>query len=186
MVALTSLWSPILVSAVLVFVASSVSHTVLNFHGSDYRRLPVEAEIMELLGKHGVSPGDYLFPRPASRAEMKEPSFQEKGKKGPAGLMTLLPLGGNPMGRTFALWFLYCAVIGVFAGYVAGQALSPGASRIAVVRLVAVIAFAGYALALWQDSIWYGRSFVTMLKFTADAVVYALLTGGTFGWLWPK
>jgi hypothetical protein len=186
MVRLTSLWSPILVSAVLVFVASSLSHAVLRVHRADFRKLPVEAEILDLLGRNAVPPGDYLFPRPGSRAEMKEPSFQEKAKKNPMGLMTLMPGGGNPMGRTFALWFLYCAVVGGFAGYVAGHALPPGAGAAAVFRLIAVAAFAGYGLALWQDSIWYGKSFATTLKFTADAVAYAGLTGGAFAWLWPK
>lgn len=186
MVPLTRLWSPILVSAVLVFVASSISHAVVQFHRSDYGRLPVEAEILELLGKRAVPPGDYLFPRAGSRAELNEASFREKWKNGPAGMMTLLPAGGLPMARTYVLWFLYCAVVGSFAGYVAGRALPAGSSAAAVLRVAAVTAFAGYALALWQDSIWYGRSFATTLRFTADAVAYALVTGGAFGWLWPK
>lgn len=186
MVPTTSLWSPILLSAVLVFLASSLSHAVLQLHRSDYKKVPGESEIVDLLRRHAIPPGDYLFPRPGSRAEMQEPAFQEKWKTGPVGLMTLMPGGGRPMGRTFALWFLYCAVGAVFAAHLAGRALPPGAGAGAVFRLVAVAAFAVYALALWQDAIWYGRSFATMLRFTADAVAYAGLTGAAHAWLWPK
>jgi len=38
---------------------------------------------------------------------------------------------------------------------------------------------------LWQMSIWYRRSWSTTLKATLDGVIYGLLTGGAFGWLWP-
>lgn len=186
MVPLTSLWKPILLSAVLAFAASSLSHAVLQLHSSDFRKLPVEDEVMDLLSARSVPPGDYLFPRPGSRAEMRDPSFQQKVKRGPVGLLTLLPEGGNPVGRAFVLWFLWCAVVGGFAAYVAGRALPPGAGFATIFRLVAVAAFAGYALALWQDSIWYGRSFATTLRFTADAVAYAGLTGAAHAWLWPK
>ena len=44
----------------------------------------------------------------------------------------------------------------------------------------------GYAIALWQASIWMGRSWSTTLKGTFDGLIYALLTAGTFGWLWPR
>jgi len=45
--------------------------------------------------------------------------------------------------------------------------------------------FGGYALALLQNSIWYKRAWNFTLKSMADGLVYALLTAGTFGWLWP-
>jgi hypothetical protein len=34
-------------------------------------------------------------------------------------------------------------------------------------------------------SIWYHRSWGTTLRYTVDGLVYALLTAGIFGWLWP-
>jgi hypothetical protein len=91
-----------------------------------------------------------------------------------------------PMGKNLALWFLYSAVVGVFAAYVAGSALPPGAQYARVVRFAAVTAFVGYAVALWQMSIWYRRAWSTTIKATVDGLVYALLTGATFGWLWPR
>ena len=82
-------------------------------------------------------------------------------------------------------WFLYAVVVGVFAAYIAGRALAPGVAYLAVFRFVSATAFIGYALALWQMSIWYRRAWVTTIKATVDGLIYALLTAGVFGWLWP-
>ncbi|MBW2258413.1 MAG: hypothetical protein JRI25_27990 [Deltaproteobacteria bacterium] len=76
-------------------------------------------------------------------------------------------------------------LLGIFAAYVAGRALEPGAHYLAVFRFAGCMAFVGYALALWQNSIWYKRAWSTTLKSSFDGLVYALLTAGTFGWLWP-
>ena len=37
---LAALWLPILLSAVIVFVVSSILHMALPFHKNDYRQLP--------------------------------------------------------------------------------------------------------------------------------------------------
>jgi hypothetical protein len=186
MVSLMSLWIPILVSAVLVFVASALSHSVLQFHRRDYGRLPGEAEVMELLRRLAVPPGDYLFPLAESPKAMKEPGFQEKWKRGPVGLLTALPNGGHPMGRTFALWFLYCVAVGVFAAYITGRAFAAGAGGRDLFLLAGVAAFGGHALAYWPFSIWNGRSWGATLRSTVDALVYGLATGAAFAWLWPR
>jgi hypothetical protein len=91
----------------------------------------------------------------------------------------------NSMVRNLAVWFVYLLVVGVFAAYVAGLALGAGADYLAVFRLTGTVAFAGYALALWQNWIWYSRSLGYTVRTTIDGLVYALLTGGVFGWLWP-
>ncbi len=186
MVPVLSLWVPILLSAAIVFVASSIIHMVLPFHRSDTRKLPDEDGTMDALGKLGLPPGDYHFPCPGSPKELKDPAFVEKMTKGPVGFMTILPSGPPAMGRNLARWFVYCVVVGVFAAYVAGRALSPGAPYLKVFRFAGVTAFTGYALALWQNTIWYRRAWTTTLKSSIDGLVYGLLTAGTFGWLWPR
>ena len=55
-----------------------------------------------------------------------------------------------------------------------------------VFRLAGTVAFIGYALALWQMSIWYRRQWRTTIVSTIDGPIYAGLTAGTFGWLWPR
>ena len=52
-------------------------------------------------------------------------------------------------------------------------------------RFTGTTAFVGYSAALWQMSIWYRRAWSITVKATIDGMIYALLTAGTFGWLWP-
>ena len=185
MVALASLWAPILVSSVIVFVASSVVHLVLPYHRSDYGKVPSEDAVMDALRRFNIASGDYMIPCAGSSNAMKSPEFKEKVKRGPVALLTVMP-GGFGMGKRLAQWFVYLIVVGIFAGYVAGRALGPQAPYLSVFRFVGAVAFAGYGLALWQNSIWYSRSWATTCKSNVDALIYALLTAGTFGWLWPR
>jgi hypothetical protein len=100
--------------------------------------------------------------------------------------MTVVPNGKVNMGQSLMLWFLYSVVIGIFAGYIAGRALPPGAAYLQVFRFAGATAFLGYSAALWQMSIWYKRSWITTIKSTIDGLIYALFTAGVFGWLWPR
>lgn len=186
MTELIELWLPILLSAVIVFVVSSIIHMVFTYHRTDVKRVPAEDEVMDVLRKVGIPPGDYMFPYAGSPKRMKEADFIDKMKKGPVAFFTVMPSGPPSMGKNLIQWFLYCVVVGIFAAYIAGRALAPGADYLAVFRFAGCTAFIGYALALWQNSIWYKRAWSTTLKSTFDGLVYALLTAGTFGWLWPR
>jgi hypothetical protein len=183
---LVSLWLPILLSAVAVFLASSIIHMALPWHHGDYLRMPKETEVMEALRPLAIPPGDYMVPRPATFAQMKEPEFREKMQKGPVMVVTVRPGGLFSMGKPLALWFAYCLVVGLFAAYVACSTLPAASPYLQVFRITSTVAFAGYALALWQMSIWYQRSWGTTIRTTIDGLLYALLTGGFFGWLWPR
>jgi len=186
MVPLTSLWLPVLLSAVIAFVASSVIHMALTYHRADYLEVPSEDAVMDSLRKFGIGPGDYMIPRAGSPEAMRSPEFKAKYERGPVALMTVLPGGKMGMGTRLGQWFVYQVVVSVFAGYVAGRALGPGAPYMTVFRFVGTAAFMGYSLALWQNSIWYSRAWATTIKSNFDGLVYALLTAGTFGWLWPR
>lgn len=185
MVPIMSLWLPILLSAVIVFIASSIIHMFLPWHKGEYPKVANEEKVMDALRPLDIKPGDYMVPRADSMEDMKSAAFAEKLKKGPVMILTVLPGGSMSMTPNLIQWFLYLLVIGVFAAYVAGRALTADASYLQVYRFVGVTAFLGYSVALWQMSIWYKRSWVTTIKATVDGFVYALLTAGVFGWLWP-
>ncbi len=185
-VSLMSLWLPILLSAVIVFVASSILHMVLPIHRNDLRKLPKEAEILETLRNFSVPPGDYGAPYAGGPAEMKNPDFVEKMKKGPLVFMTLSPGSSPAMGSYLAQWFVYCIVVSVFAAYMASRAVPMGGSYLAVFRFAGTTAFLCYAMSLPQNSIWFRRNWGTTIKSMADGLLYGLLTAGTFGWLWPR
>jgi hypothetical protein len=186
MTGLDSLWLPIVLSAVIVFVVSSIIHMVLPWHKSDYPKITNEDKVMDALRPLAIPPGDYMVPRPSQRAEMRSPEFLEKMKKGPVMVLTVMPNGPMAMGKSLVLWFLYSIVVNIFAAYVAGRALPPHTLYLQVFRFVGTTAFIAYSLALWQMSIWYRRAWGTSIKATVDGLIYALLTAGTFGWLWPR
>lgn len=186
MTALSALWLPIVLSAVFVFVVSSVIHMFTGWHKNDYARLPNEGAVLDALRPLAIPPGDYMMPRAESRQELSSPEFAERAKRGPVVIMTVLPNGMMNMGSSLAQWFVYLLVISLLAAYVASRAVAPGADYLAVFRFAGVAAFLGYSAALWQSSIWYKRSWVTTAKVTVDGLIYGLVTAGTFGWLWPR
>ena len=186
MIHLASLWLPILVSAVIVFLASSVIHMTPLWHRGDFPKMPREAEVLAALRPLAVPPGDYFIPRAADMKDMGTPEFQDKLKQGPVAVMTVMPNGRIHMARSLAQWFVFLIVVGIFSAYVAGLALPAGTAYPQVFRLVFTVAFMGYALALTELSIWYRRGWGLTLKGFLDGVIYAALTAGTFGWLWPR
>jgi len=186
MVSIVSLWMPIFLSAILVFVVSSIIHMVLGYHNNDFKKLPDENGVMEALRKFSLPPGEYVFPYAGSTKALADPAFIEKMKKGPVAFTTVMESGPPSMVKNLILWFLYSVIVGVFAAYVAGRALGPGSPYLAVFRFAGVTAFIGYSLALLQNSIWYKRAWSTTLMSVFDGLVYALVTAGAFGWLWPR
>ena len=185
MVSVTSLLIPILLSAVFVFVASSVIHMVLGYHKNDFRQVPNEDTALEALRQMKLPPGDYCAPYAGSMEAMKSPAFAEKITRGPVVIMTVKPGGSMSMGAQLTQWFIYSVIVSVFAAYVAGRVLTADAHYLQVFRVAGTVTFVAYAMALPQFSIWYNRNWGTTLRSMFDGLIYALLTAGTFGWLWP-
>lgn len=186
MVPLSALWLPVLVSAALVFVASSVIHMVLRYHDADYQPVPGEDDVQAALRRFNLTPGDYMLPCAGGPKDLQSQAFLDKMRRGPVVTMTVLENRPPALGANLAMWFAYTVVVGVLCAYVAGLVLPVGVSYRLVFRVVSTIAFTAYALALWQMSIWYRRAWGSSLRSTLDGVIYALLTAGAFGWLWPR
>jgi hypothetical protein len=180
---LMALWLPILVAAVVVFVASSVMHMVLPYHKSGYRKLPDEDKALAAL--RGVTPGQYVFPY-CTQKEMNTPEIQEKLKQGPVGLMFVRPSGPVVMGKFLGMWFGFCLIIGVFVAYLTGHTVDPGANYLKVFRVAGTAAFLAYGLGNLSNGIWKGQPWSVTIKEVVDGLVYGLLTAGVFGWLWPR
>jgi len=185
MVPLSALWLPIVLSAVIVFVASSIMHMVLPYHQSDCHRLPDEDKLMAALRTAGLTRGFYMFPY-GSHKEMKSPAMVEKYKQGPVGMMTVVPSGPPAMGKYLGLWFAYCLIIGFFVAYLTGHTVAPGANYLVVFRVAGTAAFMSYGLGQLSNGIWKGQPWGMTIKEVIDGLIYGLLTAGTFGWLWPR
>ena len=115
MTPLTSLILPIIVSAVIVFIASSIIHMAPLWHKNVYPA-PANADaLLDAMRPLNIPPGDYLLPRPSSREEMKTPEFKQKVERGPVLMMTVMRRSSMSMGRPLSQWFIYCAVMSYFA-----------------------------------------------------------------------
>jgi hypothetical protein len=186
MIPILDLWMPIVVATVLVFLASSMLHMLLTYHRRDYKALPQEDQVMDGLRRASIPPGFYVFPYAPSAKAMGSPEMQEKYRRGPVGLLTMLPSGPPAMGKSLGLWFGYCLLVGVFVAYLAGRTLAPGTDYLAVFRVAGTVAFLAYGVANLVDSIWKAQPWPNTWRAVADGLVYALLTAGVFGWLWPR
>jgi hypothetical protein len=180
-----SLWLPVIVSAVVVFVASSILHMALKYHKADYKSLPNEDAVREALAKGSPAPGIYFTPYCADMKQMKEPAVKEKFAKGPVAMLTVYPKGAPMLPKHLALWFAFCILVSFVAAYVARHTLQPGADALLVMRITGTVAFAAYAFSHVSDSIWKGQPWANTARMLVDGAVYALLTGLTFRLLWP-
>lgn len=173
-------WLPILASAVIVWIASFLMHMVLPLHKGEWRGLPDEASALETIRK--APPGSYMFPW-CSMAEMKDPAVQEKIKRGPNGIMVVWS-GPTNFGASLVSTLVFYIVVGIFVAYLADHTLPPASEYLARFRICGCAAFLANGLGWIPTVIWFRMpGFWTYLF---DGLVYALLTAGTFGWLWQQ
>jgi len=92
---LAALWLPILLSAVFVFVASSIMHMVLPYHRNDYRQIPDEDKVLAALRGAGLTRGLYVFRSAPQGHEVAGPG--REAKTGTVGFMTIMPSGPPAM-----------------------------------------------------------------------------------------
>jgi len=186
MVSLTQLWVPILLSAFLVFLGSSVIHMVLKWHNSDYRKLSNEDEVRAAIRKGNPAPGQYIMPHCVDPKEQAKPEYQQKYVERPNGVVTIMCSGVPNMGPMLGKWFGFNIVVSIFVAYVASRTLPLGTDYLKVFQVAGTVGFVSYAMGVIPGSIWMGKPWSGTLKDMADGLIYGLLTAGAFGWLWPK
>jgi hypothetical protein len=186
MVGLSGLWMPIVLSAVIAFVVSSLIHMVIGWHKGDYHAPPGEPAISDALRPFNLAPGEYILPYAGDMKTMGTPEFQSRLARGPNVIMTVRPNGPGSMGAMLGQWFVYQLAVSVFAAYVTGRSLGQGADYLQVFRIAGAVTFCCYAVGHWQYKIWWGKGTRSTITNTIDGLVYALVTAGTFGWLWPR
>ena len=183
MITLGMLWLPILVSAVIVFIASNILWMVLPFwHHKDYSNLATSDAVVAAL-KDAPS-GQYMVPS-VNWGKMTD---EQKAavQKGPGGLLLLRNPMQFSMGSALTTYFVFNIVVIAIIAYVGSFSLGVGAKYPQVFRVIASAGILGYSFHTVSDSIWYGRPWSSTIKFIIDGIIYGLLIGGTFGWLWPK
>lgn len=186
MVSLAHLWLPIVLSAAFVFIASSLVHMVFKWHNPDYHGFSNEDEVRAAINKGAAAPGQYTIPYCADMKEMGSEDMQRKQKEGPLGFVILRQPGKVNMGPMLGQWFLYCALVSFATALVLSHCgLHAGAGYKAVFHVAALVSFMAYAFGSIPMGIWWGQPWGSVLKNLLDGLIYACLTAGTFGWLWP-
>ena len=176
-----TLWQPILATTVITFIAGSVIWMFMPWHKSDWRKTSDEEAVRAAL--KSTPPGMYTVPNCPDPAQFKEPDMQKKLIDGPQAFITVIPSGLPTMGSKLAMMFAYNLLVAVICAYIVSRTLAPGADYLAIFRIAGTIAFIAYSMAYVQESIWFGRRWSLTVKTFLDALIYAVLTGGVFGWL---
>lgn len=175
----TTLWLPILVSAVVVFVASAITHMVLGIHKHDFTKLPDEDKVRGSL--EGVPAGMYSMPY-CEPKDMNTPEGKAKFASGPIGFVTIMP-GQVNMGTNLGLTFLFYLFVGIFVAYLGSHSILPGEDYLRRFQICGAVAFAAHGLGWMPFLIWYrgGKFWPNFI----DSIIYALLTAGVFASMWP-
>lgn len=184
-VSLASLWLPILLSGVFVWIASAFIHMVLKYHNSDYKQLNQEHEVAKALRQSADNPGLYSTPYCSDMKEMNDPAVQQRFKDGPVVMMTVMNKGMPPMGKLLGQQLLFFIFGSILIAYIGTMALQPSEDSIHVFHVLFVTAFSVYAWASVPYSIWFGYPWSVTVKYFIDAGIFAVVIGITFAWLWP-
>jgi len=186
MATLISLWLPILLSAVVVFVVSSLIHMVFKWHASDYRGFGNEEEVRASVRAKQPSPGLYAVPYCDDVAKMGSAEMLRKYEEGPVCQVLIGPKGVPNMGKTLGLWFLWALVISLVAAFLTVRfvGVAPGQALV-VAQSVASITFVAHGFGTVCESIWMLRPWSTSAKNLMDAALYSVGSGLVFYWLAP-
>lgn len=184
--ALLALWLPILLSAVVVFVISSLVHMVIKWHASDYAGFANEDAVRDAIRAGNPAPGRYVLPHCKEMKDMAGEAMRKKYREGPVGHFTLGPNGVPGMGKFLGQWFVLNLIVATVAAFLAAKVygLDPAFARGAA-KLTGAVAFIAYGFGTLQESIWMMRPWSATAKYLLDAALYALGSGLVFYWLWP-
>ena len=153
-------------------------------HKKDFVGLSNEDAVADAIRAGNATPGMYMIPFVATQQAMGTPEFKAKLQRGPRAVVTVMPPSDGAMGPMMVQSLISNIVISIFVAYVAYHALVPGAEYLAVFRVVGTVGFMSYAMGGMADSIWFGKPWKSWMLHAADSLVYGLVMGGVFGWLW--
>ncbi len=181
---LIPLWLPILLSTVVVWIISAVVWMALPHHKRDFIGLPDEDGFIDAVRKSGIKPGNYIFPDFRKREAMKSPKVEKALNEGPVGHLSVWPTPLT-MGSKMIATFIVYLVVSILIAYLTRVAL-PGAAPFAKVFQVAGTAgILAYCFSFIPNAVWFGSYKRTIVANIVDGIVYGLITGALFAWLWP-
>jgi hypothetical protein len=174
------LWLPILLTALATHVLCTLAWTALPHHKPEWKRLPIEDELMDLLVARGVAVSQYMFPHAGSGEEARSEAFQAKQARC-RGMLVLWdsPLNmGAAIGKTLVFFFVAAFCV----AYIASLGLHRGDDFRHVFQFATTAGLLAHCFAHFPHVFWFRRRIVLEV---IDGVVYALATGLIFAACWP-
>ncbi|GJM18431.1 MAG: hypothetical protein DHS20C14_06440 [Phycisphaeraceae bacterium] len=184
-VELLDLWLPIVLGAVIVFIAGSLAWMALPHHKADIKPLPDEDAYKDAIKGLNIPAGLYMYPHCHTPTGEKHADAAERYKTGPWGLITV-SAGMPNFVRNLAINFIECLAISFVVAYLCTIALPPTDDYMRVFRFAGTAAFLGFALGSFSNDAFLGKPSRFQVTCLIDAAVYALLVAGVFAWLWPE
>lgn len=209
---LTHLWLPIVVSGVAVWIVSAIGWMAIGHHKRDRDAIPGgaagEQDFMDTITRLNIRPGNYGFPDfcQADNLPPKEKRAAQKAlyDKHPQGLLRVW--GPTNMGANMLLTLVFYFVTSAFIAYLGWAALPhhaaaapaaatiPGAETVAagssmfwkVFQVLGVAGILAYCFAGFPNDLWFQKKRRAMAMDWLDGVIFGLVTGAIFAWLWPK
>ena len=181
---LATLWLPLVVSAVVVFVVSAATHMLVPYRVREWSAAPDQAALQRAFAQS--TPGLYVFPAPATPSERGQPEWLAAWAKGPSGWLALVPPGPLSMGRNLGLSLGVNLFVSLMAAYLADLTLGPAPATMPILRLVSSVGVLAYGVGPAYEAIWYWRPWRTVVMGLVDALVYGLVMAAIFAWLWPR
>lgn len=190
---LLPLWLPILLSAVAVWILSTISTSALPHHKRDFIALPDppgppatgEDAFIDDLRRRAIPPGNYLFPDFRSREQMNSPKVQKALNQGPVGHLILwkTPL---TMGDKMLATLLVYLVVSTLIAYLTRVALPGPAPFAKVFQVAATAGILAYCFSFLPAALWWGAYKRSIAANLLDGLLFGILTGALFAWRWPQ
>lgn len=187
---LTNLWLPIVLSGVGVWIASFIAWMAIGHHKKDRDAIPDgrEQEFMGTITRLNIRPGNYGFPDFCQHDSLPRGERMEALKalydKHPQGLLRVW--APTNMGLNMLLTFLFYLVTSAAIAYLTWAALGRGASVGKVVQVAGTAGVLAYCFATFPHDVWFQKKRRAMAMDWIDGIVFGLITGAIFAWMWPR
>lgn len=151
------------VGAIVVFIVSSLWHTVLGLGEIGIRPMPNEDAVQTALRSSITQSGFYIFPAPnmspgrsKEQKEADQAAYMSKFRQGPTGILIYSPGGEDfNFGKALLNQFLFNLVAALILAWIlaAGAAGTSYGTRAMIVLLASIFAGVVFILPYWN---WYG------------------------------
>ena len=177
------LWLAILIGTFVLWILSFVAWVVMPHHFSDHTKVPNEDDLMKFVKDSGLPAGNYMFPYAECGKDQGSKEYMERYTEGPRGTLNIydMPNMARNMGLTIFYFFVTIFTI-AYITHVACPPADEATNFMKVFRIAGTIAVLNYASSGALNRIWFRARMSTHI---IDGVVYGVVLGLIFAFLWP-